>query len=113
MNQNTSNIFTIAVESSDFLPDRVRNASSQAKGIEIKVFDHSYLEFLDQQIELEPRGPEWTDRLRRRRSGLSAFCDRQLISGRIQVNNDDFTIYVDTETGAVIYWEEYKEVFDI
>jgi len=41
---------------------KVRENKHAVGLIEPSSFDESYLDFLSGQIELEPRGPEWSDR---------------------------------------------------
>lgn len=68
----------------------------------------SYIEFLDEQIGLSPRGPEWTEILRRRRDGLRSFCRVPLVSGRIRVGRFDTWIKVDPERRSVVFWEQLE-----
>jgi len=70
-------------------------------------FDGSYIEFLDTQIRLSPRGPEWTERLKRRRAALLSFTGVTLLRGRGQVGKADFTVEIHPETRAIVHWEEY------
>ena len=65
MNTELFRTFVAAVRGADELPESVRAAADQAVGVDEGSFDHSYLEFLDQQIELAPRGPQWTARLKK------------------------------------------------
>jgi hypothetical protein len=55
---------------------------------------------------LSPRGPEWTELLKRRRAALLPFCGVTLLRGRVQVGDADFTVEIDPAAGAVIHWEE-------
>ena len=68
-------------------------------------------EFLDEQIRLSPRGPEWTVILRRRREGLRSFCLVPLISGHIRTGHFDTWVKIDPKTHTVVFWEqlEYNE----
>jgi len=49
------------------MPECVRDSASSVAGLETSSFDVTYLEFLDQQIELNARGDEWSQRLSSRR----------------------------------------------
>ena len=91
------------------LPECVRDSAQSVAGIDTSSFDVTYLEFLDQQIELNSRGDAWSKRLRSRRSGLADWCDIPLIGGRITVDADDYTIKVDPKTQSVVYWEHYTD----
>ena len=98
---NQRDTFINAVHNCAVLPELVRNAASSVVGIETSTFDKTYLEFLEQQVELNARGDEWSQRLRLRRSGLADWCDVQLINGRIKVDTDDYAIKVDRSNNAI------------
>ena len=85
-------------------------ASAKKASLEQHYFDQSYIDFLDDQIRLSPRGPLWTERLRKRREHLLPFRNAVLVRGCIAVGTDSYTIDVDRKTGAVIHWERYEEV---
>jgi hypothetical protein len=91
------------------LPARLRDHIADVRGVEEHRFDESYIEFLDTQIHLSPRGPEWTERLTRRRAALLPFCGVTLLRGSVHVAGSDFTVEVDPKTKAVIHWEEYED----
>ena len=99
--------FIAAVRNCSDLPQAVRAAAATPQGLEERCFASTYLDFLNKQIELNARGDEWSDRLRRRRSGLADWCDHPLLYGRIIVGPDGYTIEVDRVTQSVVYWEEY------
>jgi hypothetical protein len=102
-------IFIEATQTCESLPLQVRDQAQHYRGLRDASFDHSYLDFLDQQIQLSARGPEWTERLKKRRSALAAFCNTPHIDAHIQVENDDYWIRVDPMKKTVIYWEVYDE----
>lgn len=106
MDANT--LLVEAVRASAELPASLREHVTEATAVEQHRFDRSYIDFLDEQIRLSPRGPEWTGFLRHRRAALSPFCDVTLVRGRVQVANRAFTVEVHPETRAVIHWEEYE-----
>src|SRR5690606_21412082 len=91
----TIDVFVEATKNCADLPDAARKLAADAVGVEESTYDKSYIEFLDLQIELNARGPEWTDLLRRRRATLAPFCDCRLISGRIPMEGGDVVVYVD------------------
>ena len=107
---NQFNTFITAVRNCKALPECVRNSTASVSGIETRSFDVSYLEFLDQQVELNARGDEWSNRLRSRRIGLADWCDIPLIDGSITVGTDDYTIKVDPKTQSVVYWEHFHRL---
>ncbi|QDS98086.1 hypothetical protein [Adhaeretor mobilis] len=109
---NPKNVFIAAVSKCAELPVAVRKSAATVQGIRTSTFDASYLEFLDTQIELNARGDQWSDCLRRRREGLAPWCDVPLIDGTIAVGVDDYTVEVDPQTYEVVYWEKYEGMRD-
>jgi hypothetical protein len=105
---NPSELFLEVVRDSQELPADVRLHADQARGIEETCFDESYIEFLDTQIRLSPRGPEWTEILRRRREGLRPFSRVPLLSGHIRTGRFDTWIKIDPKTRAVVFWEQLE-----
>ncbi|WP_425395753.1 hypothetical protein [Aeoliella sp.] len=103
-------VFIRAVGGCDDMPTAARQAAADAPSVEESLFDYSYIEFLDQQIELNARGDEWSERLRERKSGLQQWCNTPLIHGRIECGADDYSVYVDPDTQTVVWWEEYSNV---
>ena len=101
-------IFVEAVRNSANLPALLRERSPDVTGLEEHRFDQSYIEFLDTQIRLSPRGPEWTEILQRRRAALLPFLDVTLLRGRVRVDDADFTVEIDPMTKIVIHWEKYE-----
>ena len=98
---------SLAIKEAISLPAKIAKFPVGEMSLESSLFDSSYLEFLDTQIRLAPRGPEWTARLRRRRAELAPFCNRPLIRGAPRSDNSWFTIYVDPEANCIIHWEIY------
>ena len=99
-------LFVEAVTGGGDLPARLRDHVADVRGVGEHRFDESYIEFLDTQIRLSTRGPEWTERLKRRRAALLPFCGVTLLRGSVRVAGSDFTVEVDPKTKAVIHWEE-------
>jgi len=101
--------FVSAVERCPKLPQAVREAA-RLSVIEEHSLDQSYIVFLDEQISLSPRGPEWTERLKQRREGLLPLTGRRLLRSTLRVGSDDYTVEVDPEATAVVYWERYEDI---
>jgi hypothetical protein len=102
-------LFTEVVRSCEELPADVRAHAHEARGVEEGCFDESYLEFLDTQIHLSPRGPEWSEILRRRREGLRPFCHVPLLSGHVRVGRFDTWIKIAPRDRAVVFWEQLED----
>jgi hypothetical protein len=96
--------FVEAIQADLSLPPDLRDQATGVINLEEREFDFSYLQFLDEQISLSPRGPEWTKILKRRRKALSPYCGRVTWSGNVA----DYTVRVDPEKQTVIYWEKEK-----
>ena len=103
-------VFIDAIRECKNIPLSVRDAAATVLGVRQSTFDSSYLIFLDEQIELNARGEEWSQRLRKRKSGLAQWCDVPLIDGKVEVGTDDYSVYVDPESQSVVYWEHYADV---
>ncbi len=103
-------IFIEAARKCTELPEDIRLRAQDAVvvGVGVRSFDESYITFLDEQIQLGSRGPEWTERLRRRREGLRNFCNVPLISGRIPHGASNIWLKVDPQTRTVVFWEDYE-----
>ena len=103
-------LFVEAVRAGDTLPALLHEHAASVIGLEEHRFDRSYIEFLDMQIRLSPRGPEWSERLKRRRAALLPFCDVTLLRGTVRVGDDNFfTVEIDPAARAVIHWEQYGQ----
>ena len=103
-----SELFIQVVRDCHELPADVRTHAGESRDVEVSCFDESYIEFLDTQIRLSPRGPEWTEILRRRREGLRSFCGVPLVSGHIRVGRFDTWVKVDPKHRAVVFWEQLE-----
>jgi hypothetical protein len=107
MNPDPTELFVRVLSSASAVPEVLRLHAHEACGVEERAFDETYIAFLDEQIGLSPRGPEWTARLRRRRAGLVRYCSIRMVRGRVRAGTSDFTVYIDPRVNAVAYWEEY------
>src|SRR5512140_3126334 len=97
-------IFIEAIRQSPSLPAEVREHAAAARAVEESRGDESYIEFLDTQIQLEPRGPGWALRLRRRREALRPFCGITLLSGVVPAGQRHFSLRVLPEQRTVVHW---------
>ena len=99
--------FAQAVRASLEIPEWARNEVASVRELESKVLDQSYLDFLDDMIAREPRGPEWAEVLRRRRAALTEYCGKLLVDGIIGGFKQRIFVKVDPVTHKVLYWEEW------
>jgi hypothetical protein len=107
MNEDLNQKLLIALRASNAVSADVAAGAAEAQ-VEISTFDQSYLDFLDEQIKLEPRGPEWTRTLRARRAALGPYCGRPRLHADIRVGNKGYLISVDPESLAIIHIETYQ-----
>jgi hypothetical protein len=87
------------------LPAWVQTNAASARGLEERVLDPSYLSFLDEQITLSPRGPEWTKVLQKRRHALGDCCGKNLISGIVSQGERNCFLKIDPQSKKILYWE--------
>jgi hypothetical protein len=92
------------------LPSWVANHPISDSDLRRHAFDESYLDFLDGQIALSPRGPEWTQRLIERKESLKDFCNMELIGCSLGHDPDGITIEIDPIERKVIHWETYEDI---
>jgi hypothetical protein len=104
---NFKALFVETVRMAESLPASLREHADDVTALEEHRFDESYIAFLDAQIRLSPRGPEWTERLKHRRAALLSFTGVTLLRGRVQIGKVEFTVEIHPETRVVIHWEEY------
>jgi len=64
-----------------------------------------YLDFLREQIRLEPRGLEWTAVLQARLRALEPFVDKKVIIADFYHKPSSAALYVDPETGELFHAE--------
>lgn len=113
--------FIKSMQRSADLPDWVRRTlaaelvrleSIGQISIDSFIVDISYLEFLDQQVRLTPRGPRSSAILASRRAALTTHLGRRL--GRIVVSRaqdakgNELTVlicYIEPQSGDIVYLE--------
>jgi len=91
------------------LPTEAKEHREAICSVQITTFDQSYIDFLDGQIALKPRGQEWNDILKHRRDALSNHIGRELASCRIKAGIHDYWIRIDPVERSVVHWEVYNE----
>lgn len=99
------NIFVEAIRADEALPSAVREQAAAVESFERHILHSSYLDFLREQIALEPRGPEWTKILHTRLASLAPFCGFPLLTGIIYTPSGHCLVDVDPITRRVIRHE--------
>jgi len=101
-------LFLGIISDCETLPAEIRLHASNTQAIEQSHFDESYIDFLDSQIQLSPRGPEWTARLRKRRDALQPYCGVELLQGVVRIGNKRICVYAHPSLRLIVHWEEYE-----
>ena len=70
-----------------------------------KIVMPDYLDFLRDQIKLEPRGPEWTKILKKRLLALEPFVNKSIITASFHRMPYAATLKINPESGEVIHIE--------
>lgn len=109
MSEELRAICVKAVSKCSRLPLAARKNANAIESVEITNFDQGYIEFLDQQIAVEPRGRKWSETLKIRRLNLSQHVGTELASCRLTCGGDRYWIKIDPTTGSVVHWEGYDE----
>lgn len=73
--------------------------------IETKSVSDSYLSFLREQIDLNPRGPEWTAQLQRRLNALRPLAGKDITVISIFDQERYFIAYIDTHKTLLVHSE--------
>lgn len=105
---NPSETCTQAIRNCCELPPGVRGLSGDIHGVEWGEFDQTYLDFLDEQISLEPRGPEWTERLRQRKRDYSALVDIQHLNCYLEADGLIWCFKISIDPPKVVHFEHYS-----
>ena len=72
---------------------------------ETNSLDASYLAFLDEQIELEPRGEEWSAVLKNRRNELSPYVGRMLTTLTVSTSHGRMVIKFCPQDNRIVLFE--------
>ena len=84
----------------------LKNGRGVSISYELTEITLSYLEFLREQIELEPRGAEWTNVLKQRVVAMEPHVGRHVIRFGVVDGNRSYTLTILTNNGHVIHEEE-------
>jgi hypothetical protein len=79
--------------------------STESCKIETKPVSASYLDFLREQIELQPRGPEWNSVLQLRLNALAPYEGTDITTISVRGADRHFTAYIDHGQKTLIHYE--------
>ena len=85
--------------------DGTSNEQHAVPTVEQKAVAPDYLDFLREQIELNARGPEWSEVLRRRLTALEPFVGKQLLVATFHCKPHSATLRINPETKALVHVE--------
>ena len=74
--------------------------------IEEKILKPDYIDFLREQIKLEPRGPGWNQILKARLTALEPFVNKPVVTAIFFKKPNSITLRINPETSDVIQIEE-------
>ena len=104
MNDDLTTFFR-AVQTDESLPAEVRASAVRLDLVSRSTFDQSYLEFLEEQIALELRGPEWTQVVKARLAALTPYLDVLTLVGFVPTDAGLWSIRVAPKEAKVIHGE--------
>lgn len=105
MEKDRLNEFRQIILAAPDLPKSLKENVVSIRSFEERILDRSYLSFLEEQIALEPRGPEWTRVLQKRLEALKDYCGKNLLSGIISEGDKNYFITISAESKKILYWE--------
>ncbi len=85
--------------------DATSNGQHALPTVEEKVLAPDYLDFLREQIELNPRGPEWLTLLKSRLAALEPFVDKRLLVATFHSKPHSALLRIHPETKEMIHVE--------
>lgn len=74
--------------------------------VESNTLEDSYIKFLDEQIKLEARGPEWSAILSKRLSALKPYVGKPVVAALLVSEDRVLSIKIDPIHNSIIYAEE-------
>lgn len=102
---DTGEICKQAIRECHDLPKDVRDRADEIQNVEWSKFDQSYIDFLDEQILLEARGPEWSERLRKRKRNLLALVDMRYLSCKLDGDGHSWTFAIASDPPDMVHHE--------
>ncbi len=103
------NLLRLAIRGEEGVPDDFKSEEAEIENAETTTSDSSYLEFLREQIRLEPRGPDWSQVLSRRLRNLEPYVGHPLIDFNLITPSGRYHLKVNLETLKVVHWEDWSE----
>ena len=101
-------IFLEVLRTAPEIPPDVKAAGNTVTDLRERVLDQSYLDFLDEQIQLCPRGNNWNVILTKRRTALSLLVGKRLLDGVVTTSHRSVFIKIDPLGRRLLYWEEQQ-----
>lgn len=102
------------IAASDLVPDWMANllceepCNTNKATIEERSVTREYLEFLEHQIRLEPRGPEWTSQLQRWLYALAPYEGRLLVRWNLVCGRYHGSIRVTQDYKKLVLVDDYE-----
>ncbi len=106
---NTLNDHLLAIIRRSEIPNDVVAALSSTDSVEERVFDESYLGFLDEQIAAKARGPEWDNLYSARRKNLDKYAGVPLVNVSAENGPNHYSAKIHVESGIIVHWERLSE----
>lgn len=85
--------------------DATQNGQHAVPTLEEKIVTQDYLDFLREQIALNPRGPEWLDLLKSRLTAIEPFAGKQLMVATFHAKPHSATLRIHIETKSIVHME--------
>ena len=105
---DTGEICRQAIRECPDLPEDVRSRAGEIRSVEWSEFDQSYIDFLDEQIGLGARGPEWSDRLKQRKKDYLELIDTKHLNCTLEEEGLIWDFAITTDPPKVVHYEFYS-----
>ena len=106
--ESIKKVFSKAVLGCEEISSTVTEWIQEMRDIEEHVLDHTYFDFLEEQVQLNARGEAWNERLAKRKQNLESFVSQPLVRGLVPLPSGDLYIEVEPLSLRVVHWEEYS-----
>ena len=103
-----SEICRQAIRNCPDLPEDVRDRADAIRSVEWNEFDQSYIDFLDEQIRLGARGPDWSERLAERKSDYLPLIGKTYLRCTLEEEGLIWDFAITDEPPKVVHHEFYS-----